>query len=80
VLKVKGSYKFKIHKESNPDITLTEHDIKSGNFKEKDEDFIEIDFTPPWPRVSMISELEKCLGEKIPGALESEEAHAFLES
>lgn len=28
----------------------------------------------------MISELEKSLGEKIPGALESEEAHAFLEA
>ena len=54
--------------------------MKSGNLKEKEEDFIEIDFTPPWSRVSMISELEKCLGEKIPGALESEEAHVFLES
>lgn len=57
---------------------MTEHDIKSG-FKESDEDFIELDFTPPWPRVSMMSELEKCLGEKLPEGLESEEARLFFE-
>lgn len=34
VKKVKGDYKFKIHKGDNPTITLTEHDIKSGHFKE----------------------------------------------
>ncbi|CAK78574.1 unnamed protein product, partial (macronuclear) [Paramecium tetraurelia] len=78
VLKLKGSYKFKIHKGDNPTITLTEHDIKSGHFKEKEEDFLELDFTPPWPRVSMMAELEKKLGEKLPEVLESEEANAFF--
>jgi lysyl-tRNA synthetase class 2 len=43
---------------------------------------IEIDFTPPWRRISMVSELEAALGAKIPGSetgnLESAEANAFL--
>lgn len=62
VLKVKGSYKFRIHKDGNKHITLTESDIKAQEKNgevEKDEDFLEIDFTPPWPRVSMMKELEK---------------------
>lgn len=40
---------------------------------------VEIDFSPPWKRLSMIEELEKCLGETIPGDLNSEEARVFLD-
>ena len=29
VLKIKGSYKFRVHKEGNKHITLTESDIKN---------------------------------------------------
>lgn len=79
VLKVKGSYKFKIHKEDNPHLVLTEHDLKKGAIVEREEDFIELDFQPPWPRVPMIKELEKCLGTPIPKDLESEEANQFFD-
>lgn len=40
---------------------------------------IEIDFTPPWPRLSMISELEKELKIEMPKDLELEETRKFLE-
>lgn len=39
---------------------------------------IEIDFTPPWRRISMVSGLEEALNVKLPGDLESEETRAFL--
>ena len=42
-------------------------------------DPIEIDFTPPWRRVSMMEELEKLLDVKMPTNLETEEARAFLD-
>ena len=32
----------------------------------KDNPGVEIDFTPPFRRFSMVSDLEKCLGEKMP--------------
>ncbi|GMH33872.1 hypothetical protein BSKO_01706 [Bryopsis sp. KO-2023] len=38
----------------------------------------EIDFTPPWPRLSMVAELEKELGVTIPKDLSTEEARLFL--
>lgn len=41
-------------------------------------DPVEIDFTPPWRRVSMIEELEKVLGVKIPTDLYSDGATEFL--
>jgi lysyl-tRNA synthetase, class II len=44
-----------------------------------DQDPVEINFEPPWRRVSMIDELEKVLDTKIPEDLYSEEARAFLE-
>lgn len=78
VLKVKGAYKFKIHKDENPHLTMTEHDLKT--FKpEQDEDFIELDFTPPWPRVSMLKELEKHLGEPMPKEIETDEANKYFD-
>lgn len=43
-----------------------------------DADPVEIDFTPPWRRVSMIEELEKVLGVEIPKDLYSAEATEFL--
>lgn len=43
------------------------------------EDPVEIDFTPPWRRISMVSGLEEKLGVEIPKDLYSEEARAFLE-
>jgi hypothetical protein len=39
---------------------------------------VEIDFTPPWRRISMIEELEKVLHVQIPSNLETEEAREFL--
>jgi lysyl-tRNA synthetase, class II len=41
-------------------------------------DPVEIDFTPPWRRVSMIEELEKALNVKIPSDLDSEETREFF--
>lgn len=40
---------------------------------------LEIDFTPPFARVSMISGLEDKLGEKMPMPLEGDEANAWLQ-
>jgi lysyl-tRNA synthetase, class II len=40
---------------------------------------VEINFEPPWRRVSMIEELENVLKVKLPTDLYSEEARAFLE-
>ncbi|KAG2497954.1 hypothetical protein HYH03_004216 [Edaphochlamys debaryana] len=39
---------------------------------------IEIDFTPPWRRISMVSGLEEALKTKLPADLESEETRLFL--
>lgn len=39
-----------------------------------------VDFTPPFKRLSMIGELEKILGEKIPFPLESDVANEFLKA
>lgn len=39
---------------------------------------LEVDFTPPFRRISMISGLEEKLDVKIPFPLESDEANAFL--
>jgi len=39
-----------------------------------------VDFTPPFKRISMISELERILDAKIPFPLESDEANAFLKA
>lgn len=41
---------------------------------------IEIDFTPPWPRLSMVKELNKLLDVEIPIELESEESRSYLEA
>jgi lysyl-tRNA synthetase class 2 len=40
---------------------------------------VEIDFTRPWPRISMIEGLEKFAGIKIPQNLESPEARDYLD-
>ena len=39
---------------------------------------VEIDFTPPWPRISMVSGLGEALGVDMPQDLETEEARLFL--
>ncbi len=39
---------------------------------------VEIDFSRPWRRISMVSELEKCLGVKFPPVLESPETRQLL--
>lgn len=44
-----------------------------------DADPVEIDFTPPWKRLSMVEELEKALGRTLPKEYESEEARAALD-
>ena len=43
-----------------------------------DEPAVEIDFTPPFKRFSMVADLEKTLDIKIPMPLESDEANAYL--
>ena len=45
-----------------------------------DEPAVEIDFTPPFKRFSMIADLEKALDIKIPMPLESDECNAFLKA
>ena len=39
---------------------------------------IDIDFTPPFRRISMCSGLEEALDMKLPADMDSEEARAFL--
>ena len=39
---------------------------------------VEIDFTPPFRRISMVSGLEEAMGVKLPADLESEEARLVL--
>ncbi len=39
---------------------------------------MEIDFTPPFRRISMVSGLEEALGAKLPDDLDSEEARLAL--
>ena len=43
-----------------------------------DGEAVEIDFKPPWRRISMISGLEDSLGVTFPQDLASEEARLFL--
>ena len=64
VLNVCGSYKLKFH----PD----------GPGEGKPE--IELDFTPPFARMPMISSLEKCLEVKFPDDLSSQETNDFLKA
>ena len=45
-----------------------------------DEPAVEIDFTPPFKRFSMIADLEKALDITIPMPLESDECNAFLKA
>ncbi|GAX83481.1 hypothetical protein CEUSTIGMA_g10906.t1 [Chlamydomonas eustigma] len=71
-------------------LDLTEHLISQmvleikGSYKIQyhsngpDADPIEIDFTPPWRRISMISGLEEILEVKFPADLDSAEARQLL--
>lgn len=54
--------------------------IQYQNDPDRKSDPIEIDFTPPWPRLSMVAELEKQLDVTIPKDLATEESRAFLEN
>ena len=45
-----------------------------------DTEGVEIDFTPPWKRYSMIEELENQGGFKLPMPLESQECYDFLKA
>lgn len=68
---------------------MTEHLISSmvynikGSYKIEyhplDEDPIEIDFTPPWPRYSMVEEIENRSGTKLPRDFETEGARQALD-
>lgn len=40
---------------------------------------VEIDFTPPFRRFSMVADLEKCLGEKMPEDFASDETNKWLQ-
>lgn len=44
-----------------------------------DEDPVEIDFTPPWPRISMVEEIEKQSGLKLNRDFESEDSIQMLD-
>lgn len=44
-----------------------------------DKDPIEIDFSPPWPRIPIVTELERILGVTMPKDLASDEAREFLD-
>ena len=52
--------------------------IKAKN--RHDDSVAEIDFTTPWPRISIIAELERVLQRTFPADLASEEANVFLDS
>lgn len=64
VKEITGSYKIKYHPD--PD--------------SEPEKILEIDFTPPWRRISMMEELEKELGEPLPKDLDSKEAELFFDA
>jgi lysyl-tRNA synthetase class 2 len=59
---IHGSYKIKYHPDG----------------PEKPENSVEIDFTPPWPRVPMMKTIEEKCGVKFPKDLSSEETRAML--
>lgn len=44
-----------------------------------EEDPIEIDFTPPWPRISMVEEIERATGAELPRDFSSESARSALD-
>ena len=54
--------------------------IKCHPDPDRNGDPIQIDFTPPWKRLSMVTELEKQIGEEIPKDLHTEEARQALEA
>ena len=67
---ITGSFKIKYH----PNGTVPNPDEPNKEIKE-----IEIDFTPPWKRLSMMEELEKRMKVTIPKDIESEEARKFFD-
>ena len=67
VFNIKGSYKV--------EYTLEEVDKQTGTKKSKN---IEINFQPPWPRFSLIEEIEKRGKFTIPRPLDGEECNKFL--
>eukprot|EP01022_Parablepharisma_sp_SALTPOND_P000924 TRINITY_DN105266_c1_g1_i1.p1 TRINITY_DN105266_c1_g1~~TRINITY_DN105266_c1_g1_i1.p1 ORF type:complete len:623 (+),score=120.76 TRINITY_DN105266_c1_g1_i1:4795-6663(+) len=68
-----GTYKIKYHPKGKE----AEEEKKEGEEKKCEE--IEIDFTPPFKRMSLIESLEERLKVKFPTNLESEETRAFLD-
>lgn len=58
VFRIKGSYKFAIHKDGKE---------------------IQLDFTAPWRRISVVEELEKILNVKFPSDFTTDEANKFLD-
>jgi len=70
-----GSYKVKY---TRPPSHSSSETVDSGEAKEGE--VIEIDFQPPWPRYSMVEELEKRGKFKIPRPLDSDECAAFLKA
>jgi len=59
-------------------------EVNDGSYKVSyhadgaDQPPVEIDFKPPWKRISMISGLEEALSVKFPEDLASEKARVFL--
>ena len=47
--------------------------------KRNQEEEVEIDFSTPWPRISIIEELERVFEVKFPSDLNSQEANQFLD-
>jgi lysyl-tRNA synthetase class 2 len=49
------------------------------NIKSEDGTEKEISFERPWRRISVVEEIEKVLGKKMPESFEGEEPRAFLD-
>jgi len=68
-----GSFKVKYTRPAS-------HGAAAADGEQKEGEVIEIDFEPPWPRYSMVEELEKRGGFKIPRPLSGAECAAFLKA
>jgi lysyl-tRNA synthetase class 2 len=49
------------------------------DFVDDKKQIVHLDFTPPFKRISMMEELERILGEKLPQSYESDEATEFFD-
>ena len=74
VFSIFGSYVVKYHPQGKEEVKKQKGKIETENKKPE----IEINFKPPFRRISLIGEIEKELKVKIPENLESEDTRKFL--